>query len=359
MTTRTDVVIIGGGIAGLTVALNVADRGFAVTVIDLPSSGAASRAAAGMLAPSLEGMPPHVLSHALQARDFYVEFLAALRERTGIDVELNRLGILELADREEVLSALRDRAGTQATVITSTQLAELEPALAPHAGAMLHPCDGAVDNVQLMQALVRAVSSHPRIELLPDRVIEVQLTPDVRARTSTGSTVAADWLVVAAGAWINELAGLPRTIPVHPVRGQLLSIDACPLRHVMYAPRTGYLVPRSSTLVVGATIEQTGFVNEITKWGRQELLAVVARTLPSLVLPRVLDHWSGLRPMTPDTLPVLGSDPTSLRLVYAGGFSRNGILLAPWAASLLGDLLATERQPAPLDSFSIARFSAD
>src|SRR4051812_18516273 len=98
MTQGTDVVIIGGGIVGLTIALAAADRGITTRIIDQPATGSASRAAAGMLAPSLEGMPPRVLPHALAARDLYPEFLDSLRQRTGLVVELNRDGILELAD---------------------------------------------------------------------------------------------------------------------------------------------------------------------------------------------------------------------------------------------------------------------
>ena len=358
MRSTTDVAIVGGGIAGLTIALAAAARGLSVTVIHRRESGFASTAAAGMLAPSLEGMPPHVLPHALAARDFYPEFLASLFERTGLRVELNRLGIIELADREDELSRLRERALPGAVMLKRKELRDLEPALAPHAGAVLHPQDGAVDNVALMAALERAVEMDDRIKTLTAWVTRVHLDATPFVETGEGDRVHAAWVVLAGGAWMAGLAGLPAAIPVRPVRGQLLSLGECPLSHVMYAPRTGYLVPRGGALVVGATTEHTGFVTGTSEWGRQELLEVVARTLPALKNAPASAHWAGLRPMSPDTLPILGPDPGQPRLVYAGGFSRNGILLAPWAAEALAELLDTERSPKLLDSFNITRFGS-
>jgi thiazole synthase len=354
--TTTDTVVIGGGIAGLTIALAAADQQLSVTVVDLAANGAASRAAAGMLAPSLEGMPASVLPYALQARDYYPEFLADLREQTGLAVGLNRKGILELADRDEDLSLLRERMLPGAEFLSPTELAALEPALAMHAGAILHPNDGAVDNLALMRALESAVERRTAIRMVADRV--TALDPARRTVTTAGSTqpISTQWIVLAAGAWAAGIGGLPRHLPVKPVRGQLLNLRECPLRHVMYAPRTGYLIPRAGTLVVGATIEQTDFVNETTAWGRQELLSVVTRTLPTLATPTVLEHWAGLRPMTPDTLPILGSDPAEPALVYATGFSRNGILLAPWAARQIVSSMVAERPSKSLDSFRVDRF---
>ena len=351
-----DVAVLGGGVAGLTVALAAAGRGLSVVVVDVPVAGSASRSAAGMLAPSLEGLPAAVLPYALAARDYYPSYLAELTERSGVEVELNRLGILELADRESDLSALQGRALPTASLLTPRELLALEPSLAPHAGAVLHPLDGAVNNVALMDALEVAVSEEPRVRRINERAHAVRFSAVAELSTTAGTNISARWLTVAGGAWVNEVAGLPRPLPVKPVRGQLLSVLECPLRHVMYAPRTGYLVPRSGTLVVGATVEHSGFVSETTEWGRHELLSVLSRTLPGLRTPTVLEHWAGLRPMTPDTLPILGPDPDVPALIYAGGFSRNGILLAPWAANEVAELLVSERSPGTLDSFSITRF---
>lgn len=354
-----DVAILGGGVAGLTVALAAATRGLSVVVVDLPAAGAASRAAAGMLAPSLEGLPPAVLPHALAARDFYPRFLADLEGRSGLKVELNQLGILELAAREDELSILKGRALPSAELLSPEELLAMEPALAPHAGAVLHPLDGAVDNVALMEALELAVVREPRVRRISDRVSAVRVSKGMELAVAGGRSISAHRVVLTGGAWMNELEGLPRPIPVKPVRGQLLSVRECPLRHVMYAPKTGYLVPRAGHLVVGATVEQSGFVCETTEWGRNELLSVVSRTLPGLRHATVLEHWAGLRPMTPDTLPILGPDPYVPHLLYAGGFSRNGILLAPWAANEIGALLAEERPSQSLDSFSISRFAPE
>ncbi len=353
-----DVGIVGGGVAGLTVAVAAADSGLSVAVVDMPASGAASRAAAGMLAPSLDGLPDSVLQLALAARDYYPDFLAALTERSGETVELNRLGVLELAAGDEDLSVMHARAHEGAALISPAELQRLEPALAPHAGAVLHPHDGAVDNVQLMVALERAVGVHPGIVRVADRAMSMRLGTFAELRAAGGAHVSSRWMVLAGGAWVNNIDGLPRPLPVRPVRGQLLSIRDSPVRHVTYAPGTGYLVPRGGTLGVGATSEESGFLNLTTSKGRRDLMSVVSRTLPGLAGATVLDHWAGLRPMTPDNLPILGPDPLCPSLLHAGGFSRNGILLAPWAARELAALMASERLPASLDSFSLGRFGA-
>src|SRR5688500_1827453 len=128
-TTTADLVVLGGGIAGLTTALAAAERGLSAVVLDSPRSGAASRAAAGMLAPSVEDLHPEMLGHAIAARDFYPDFLAALRERTGIDVPLDRTGILQLPTPSSADEAGRLRAQAPATAVwlEGQALADCEP----------------------------------------------------------------------------------------------------------------------------------------------------------------------------------------------------------------------------------------
>lgn len=218
--TTADLVILGGGVAGHTTALACAERGLSSIIIDTPRPGSASRAAAGMLAPSVEELPAEMLGHAIAARDIYPSFLAALRDRTGIDVPLDRSGILQLLSEGE-LEAARSAGHPKAELVERDALADLEPAFAGQAAALLHADDGAVDNVVLMDALERAASQTPAIQ----RVLAEVLSIDVEHRsalTRTRGRFSAGHLVLATGAWAGTMPGLPRSVPVRPVRGELL-----------------------------------------------------------------------------------------------------------------------------------------
>ena len=351
MTSTTDLLVLGGGIAGLTVALEAARRGLDVIVIDMPRPGAASRAAAGMLAPSVEDVPPPMLDAAVAARDFYPSYLDALRELSGIDVPLDRGGIIQLVSDLEAEQARR-RAPAGAKWLDAASLAEREPAFAGHLGALLHPDDGAVDNLLLMDALERAIGATPGIKRVGADVLSID-ADQPSALTRTRGRYYATRLVLCSGAWAGGLAGLPRRIAVRPVRGQLLRLAQSPIRHVTYGAG-GYLVPRGDALLVGATSEEAGFENETSLAGLAILRGIAARAIPSLANALVIDHWAGLRPMSHDTHPILGADPGSPALVYACGYSRNGILFAPWAAAQLARVLLGESAP-ELEPFRVDR----
>jgi glycine oxidase ThiO len=351
MTSTADLLVLGGGIAGLTVALEAAQRDLSVIILDAPRPGAASRAAAGMLAPSVEELPPEMLGAAVAARDHYPTYLAMLRERTGIDVPLDRDGILQLVTEGEA-DATRRRAPAGVEWLDAAALREREPAFGAHPGALLHPFDGAVDNVILMDVLERAIDATPAIKRISADVLSID-SDQPSALTRTRGRISATRLVLASGAWAGTLAGLPRRVPVRPVRGQLLRLAQPPVRWVTYGAG-GYLVPRGETTLIGATSEEAGFENETSLGGLAALRSIAARAIPSLASALVVDHWAGLRPMSLDGHPILGPEPDSPALVYACGYSRNGILFAPWAAAQLAKVLVGE--PAPeLDAFQITR----
>jgi glycine oxidase len=172
------------------------------------------------------------------------------------------------------------------------------------------------------------------------------------ALTSTRGRFFSTRVVLCSGAWAGGLAGLPRRIAVRPVRGELLRLAQSPIRHVTYGAG-GYLVPRGDSLLVGATSEEAGFENETSLAGLATLRSIASRAIPALGNALVVDHWAGLRPMSRDTHPILGADPDSPALVYACGYSRNGILFAPWSAAQLAKVLVGD--PAP----EIAPFRVD
>ena len=330
-----------------------------ITVIDQPRPGAASRASAGILAPSIAGLPESVRAAALEARDLYPRYLEMLRDRTDIDVPLDRQGILELAVSEAELERSAARAGPSAAHLDARALASLEPALAVHAGAIHHPHDGAVDNVTLMAALDVAVARHPRITRITDEISSFDARGNLPAFLSRGGTrYASRRLLVASGAWAGSLPGLPRPLPVRPVRGQLLRLEGLPIRHVVHLA-DGYLVPRAGTLIVGATSEEVGFDSHTTPRGLATLRAIATRAVPVLGHAAVTDHWAGLRPIAPDGVPIYGADPAVPALAYACGLSRNGVLFGPWAATQLAPLLAGGSVPPTLDPFRLDRLFQD
>ncbi len=350
-----DLVVAGGGIVGLTTALAAARKGLRVVLIDQPRAGSASRTAAGLLAPSIGDAAPEVREAFIAARDFYPAFLDQLLARTEIAVPLDRDGILDVASSGQELDAMVAKAPAGAERLDAHALAAAEPALSHHAGAVLHPHDGAVDNVTLMGALDVAVARQARIARMTDEVASFDAKGNLPGFRSRGGTrYAGHRLLVATGAWAGSLPGLPRPLPVRPVRGQLLRLEGRPVRRVIHVPG-GYLVPRGNSLVVGATSEDAGLDASTSPRGLKDLRAVASRAIPVLANAPLLEHWAGLRPMAADGLPILGNDARLPALTYACGFSRNGILLAPWAAEQLLPVLMGGALPASVAPFSLAR----
>jgi glycine oxidase len=134
-------------------------------------------------------------------------------------------------------------------------------------------------------------------------------------------------------------------------------LEGLPIRHVTHTP-DGYLIPRAGALIVGATSEDAGFESATTPRGLAALRSIAARAAPVLGHAPVMEHWAGLRPITPDGLPILGADPALPALFYACGFSRNGILFGPWAAEQLAPVLAGAAAPPSLTAFRVDRFGA-
>lgn len=354
-----DVIVVGGGLAGVTTALACARRGLTVILLDGDHRGAASRASAGVLGPSVGRGPKggRVGRFMFAARDRFPGFLAELREATGIVVPMVR-GALELALNDTHVAELSARAAAlpDAKVIGAPDVAALEGALVPVAGALLHPQDGAVDVRALRAALDEAMRLSPRITLIRATATGV----DAAAREvmlTDGTRATASHLVIAGGAWVSEMRGLPRALPVRPVKGEVAVADEpVALSRVVFGAG-GYLVPRGTKLLVGATSEEVGYSAEPTAAGA-EVLATTARTLlrdwPADAAFAAQD--AGLRPMTPDGYPILGRDPDTRTLLYACGYSRNGVLVAPLAADCLAALIAGDDAGFDLSAFAVARF---
>ncbi|HEX5072868.1 MAG TPA: glycine oxidase ThiO [Gemmatimonadaceae bacterium] len=356
-TSAADVLVIGCGLIGLACGAAAAERGFRVTIVGEPRAGAASLAAAGLLAPSIEREDGHASDFATLARDRYPAYLEWLRERTGLEVPLNRDGIIQVALNEAGVRGLQRAKPAGAEWLDARELAQLEPALSHGLGGVLHPMDGSVDNVRLFEALRAAVNGLARVTIVSDTITGLRFDGHVEAMGQSASRYSADAVVLAAGAWSSTITGLPRAIPVEPVRGQMLAYAGSPLRRAVYGP-TGYVVPRTNgRTLVGATTERAGFESVTTPEGIARLARTAGEILPQFASSQPADAWAGLRPVSADLQPILGPDPEEPRLLYATGHSRNGILMTPITGECIGALLAGDSPPVEIRDFSITRFA--
>jgi glycine oxidase len=348
--------VVGAGVIGLTAAVALAERGIAVTLIGRQMPGEASPAAAGMLAPSVERASGAAHDFGVSARDRYPSYVEFLAERTGTRVPLNRLGILQVALSEKGIKGLTKTAPSTAQWLNSKELHELEPALSHALGAMFNPDDGAVDNVVLLEALHQLVSKSPHIGELDDVVATIDAGRDSAAvTTATGARHTARRVVVAAGAWAGTIRGARFARAVTPARGQLVSYSGSPLRHVAYGPR-GYVVPRGAVTIGGTTMENVGFDPHTTAVGVRKVRAASEEICPHLAAAPRVNTWAGLRPVTPDMLPILGADPELPSLLYACGHSRNGVLMAPLSGDIIADLVTGTPLSHDLSQFRPDRF---
>jgi glycine oxidase len=364
-----DVAIVGGGVIGLATARALAIAGARVTVVERGEPGSeASSAAAGMLSPLAEAdVAGPFLDLLLLARRRFPAFAAQLREATGIDVGYRDEGTLMLALRDDDEPELEERfrwqraAGLEVERLTGDEVLRLEPAVARTVRwGLRFPGDHQVENRLLARALwADAAARGVELRIGAEAVRVVRGAGGADGVTlSDGDTVRAGAVVVAGGSWAGRLGNLPRPLPVVPVHGQLLALEAIPppIRHVVDSPRC-YLVPRSDgRLIVGATVERRGFRKAVTPAGLMQLLQGALEIAPALADLAVAETWSGLRPGTPDGLPILGTDPEVDRLFYATGHYRNGILLAPLTGALLADLVVGNEPEVDLTPFAVGRF---
>jgi len=333
----------------------LAERGVDVSLIGEHRPGEASPASAGMLAPSIERAPGPAHQFGIAARDRYPSYIEFLAERTGVKVPLNRLGILQVALSEKGIKGLRKSALPTTRWLDPKELQHFEPAL-PHAlGAMFNAQDGAVDNTALLRALDKLCSASKWIERIDGAIKSLEPRADsCEVLTESGSRMTARRVVVAPGAWAGKISGARFARAVKPSRGQLVSYASTPLRHVAYGP-SGYLVPRGDITIGGSTMEDVGFDTETTPAGVKKVRTAAEEICP--VLASSGTHaWAGLRPVTPDLLPILGPDPEFPSLLYACGHSRNGVLMAPLTGDLIADLVTESPLNHDLSQFRPDRF---
>jgi glycine oxidase len=357
-----DVVFVGGGVIGLSCAWRAAQRGARVAVLDRaePPAGA-TRVAAGMLAPvgELAFGEPELLEMTLASAQLYPGFVAELEAASGESSGYANQGALHIAlDRDEAAELrrvhdLQRSLGLEAEWLPPRRCRELEPGLTPSFNGGVHaPGEAAVDPRALTRALLAALAAAGGEVVTGTEVIAGLFEGErlVGVRTADGVELRAPAVVLASGAWAGATEWLPEPArpPVRPVKGQIVELrgrdGAAPCERIVASERV-YLVPRpDGRLIVGATSEEQGFDTAVTAGGVHELLREAYRLLPDVAEMELAATMAGLRPGTPDNLPLIG--PGAIEgLVLATGHYRNGILLAPLTADALAALLAGEQLP--------------
>jgi glycine oxidase len=359
-----DAIFVGGGVIGLSCAWRAARDGARVAVLERaePPAGA-TRVAAGMLAPvgELSFGEPELLEMTLAAARLYPDFVAELEAATGVATGYARTGALHVAlDPDEAAQLRRVHELQRSLELGAEWLAprrcrELEPGLSPSFNGGVHaPGEAAIDPRALTRALVGALAS-VGAELRTGCEVVGGLFDGERlvgVRTAAGEELRAGTVVLASGAWAGAAEWLPEHArpPVRPVKGEVLELRGrdgagAPCERIVCSERV-YLVPRpDGRLIVGATVEERGFDTTVSAGGVLELLREAYRLLPEVAEMELVDAIAGLRPGTPDNLPLVGPGAIDGLLLATGHF-RNGILLAPLTADAIAAHLAGTAPPA-------------
>jgi glycine oxidase len=360
----TDVLVIGAGIIGASCAWRLCQAELSVKVLDRTAPGSeASQAALGVL--TFHGrpdtMPKPLQLLARRSREFYPAIIDELEELVGERVYFRQEGQLVVGMNEEDLALLEEtlrvnhEEGGELERASVEEALMLEPNINPEiAGALYSPYDAWVDNTALTQAIVRAAHQAGAI-FEQAEVTSIETSNGRVASVRAGEArYEADWIVLAAGAWSGQIEGVPG-VPVTPRRGQAYSVEGSYFRRVIHSPRA-YIVPKGEAqTMLGATVEDVGFDLTNTPEGLGAISKRAFEISPMLETSTFAGAWAGLRPGTPDDLPLIGTLPEHPNLVIATGHFRSGILLAPITAELVRQIVVGATPDLDLAPFSPGR----
>jgi glycine oxidase len=354
-----DVIIVGGGIIGLTLSIALHKRGLRVLIVERGEPGReASYAAAGMLADFPMETPAALQPLASVSARMYPEFIHELQDESGINVDLRNHGTLLFAPPERV----HNRLGFEMETLLPVPLAQLEPALADMKVPPIYPAavylkERSVDPRALVTAALKA-AKHRGVDISSGTsVTDVLMSEERVTGISTDKThYSAPCVVNCAGAWAGNFS--THRFPTRPVKGQMLAV-ACVqhnvLHHVIRTPEV-YLVPRSDgRILIGSTLEEAGYDKRTDADTIHRLYQSAIRLVPPLGEARILEAWAGLRPGTPDDLPILGATTTPGYFAATGHF-RDGILLTPVTAHVMAQVITGVQPDYDISAFSPARF---
>jgi len=352
-----DAIVIGAGIIGLSLAIELNKQGLRALLVEKGEPGReASWAAGGMLVDFPPGTPLALRELATASAGMYPEYARELEDQSGLKIDLRSIGTLVLTR----VADGQNPTGIQANALPQP-LAELEPALSDdHTRYLpaLFAKERCVDPRDLTAAAITG-ARHRGIDFSSgDRVIAVETVNGKASGVRTNKTRFGAGLVVnCAGAWAGQIA--PHSFPTRPVKGQMLCVvmpEKEMLRHVVRAPDV-YLIPRSDgRMLIGATVEEAGFDKRTMPETIQKLREAALDLVPKLAEARFLSAWAGLRPGTPDGLPILGATATPGYFVATGHF-RDGILLAPVTARVMGQMMTGQTPQFDLSKFWAGRFA--
>jgi glycine oxidase len=366
-----DAIVIGAGLVGSAIALRLAQEGLRVALLENNVPGhEASWAGAGMLSPAPD-TPASIplVPFGRASLSLYPQFIAEIEEISGRRTGYRSDGSIELlfsADAERELStliALHHALGLPTEPLPIDEAAKMEPALTRRAQAAAYfPYEASVDNRALLEALL-AAASISGVEVFPATHVRGMVSERGRCtgvRTENGTIFAAQDVIVAAGAFSSLLEGIVPPLATRPIRGQMAALQSQqPIRHVIRCER-GYIVPRDSAVpqrvVTGSTLEDAGFDKHVTAGGIEKILCTAQELVPKLSNAEIVELWCGLRPDTPDHLPLLG--PAGMDgLTIATGHYRNGILLTPITAKLVREWIVEKRVSMDWEIFNPLRFA--
>jgi glycine oxidase len=355
-----DVIVIGGGIIGLSLSIELRKKAVKVLVIERGEPGReASHAAGGMLVDCPAETPCALQALANASASMYPEFVYELQAESGKKIDLRNQGTILFPSAEHASHpALREP-------LIPTRLSELEPALAVSDRPAFFLKERSVDPRDLVAAAWQAAKRRGVDFSSGDEVTAVNLSDGrVGGVTTVKTSFLASKVVNCAGAWSGALSGAlsektgPQVFPTRPVKGQMLCMVMQPhdlLKHVIRSPEL-YLIPRSDgRLVIGTTVEEAGFDKRVDADTIQHFHGSAMELVPELRDARILESWAGLRPGTPDGLPILGATETPGYYVATGHF-RDGILLAPITAKIMADVVTEAKCEYELRPFSASRF---
>jgi len=366
---KFDVAIAGGGLIGASIALDLANAGLGVGLFDRQEPGLeASWAGAGILSPAPESAALIALVPLAKASmAIYPEFVRMVEEASGRSAGYRPKGTLQALfsrhAREELSTviALHHGLGLRAEPLSARDARALEPALSEDLEAgVLRPEEASVDNRALTQAVLEA-ARRSGVQFFSARGAEAIWREGGRCLGLhlKHEKVEAQWTVIAAGCFSANIQGVAPYAPVRPAKGQMVALRADDLKieRVLWSEKI-YLVPRNDgRILAGATVEYTGFEKVLTAGGLEKILAGAIEVSPGLAGSRVEETWAGLRPDSPDHLPILG--PTDIDgLLIATGHFRSGILLTPITARLVREWVTEQRVTVDWDRFSPMRFES-